>query len=102
MTPIEFKETIDEQCDLSPYTNCNFLKKGYYSGFWREYFSNGKIKHEAEYKNNDLVNNSYYIWTKKGEKYLIVDTEKTFDKKIGKVRVQGGIGKGTKIKVKEQ
>lgn len=27
MTPIEFKETIDEQCGISPFTNFNFLKK---------------------------------------------------------------------------
>ena len=59
------------------------FKNNKYFGFYREYYKNGKIKSETEYiADQQIKDNTWYEWTKKGVKYLYKDNShtKTFGK----------------------
>lgn len=77
------------------------MKDGGYYGFYREYYKNGKIKYEAEYGDSaKIINDTYYTWDKKGNKYMHTRVETSKEIRRGNLVFHSAYERRKKIKVK--
>jgi antitoxin component YwqK of YwqJK toxin-antitoxin module len=77
------------------------MKDSKFFGFYREFYKNGKIKYEAEYGDSaKIINDTYFTWDKKGQKYKHSYVVTVKDKRQGKMIYHSAFGRRKKIKVK--
>ncbi|MGZ4035263.1 MAG: ankyrin repeat domain-containing protein [Bacteroidia bacterium] len=56
-------------------------------GFWRDYYENGKIKFEADCDGKgNIVNNTYYEWNEKDEKFMYKGSDDGNNKSSKKIK----------------
>ena len=68
-------------------------------GFVRDYYKNGKIRKEEEWDGEYIVNDFFYKWNKKGEKYKYTYITVSHNSHVGKLNFHSSRDKVVKTKV---